>query len=170
MAQDFHIYDNFWIKTMIKVSCTNYDDLLIFYQTWSTMIIKTLSSHNVYQLINNISHQHHKPSHFIFTSSDCQANENYYYNTHILKTAKLYAIIWNVSLYINLKHDHNTIHKDCSKRIGTDLNLINKFSNDISVSTATQGIFLSSPLVSMYIVPVSPFPSSILNHVSGSAY
>ena len=25
------MYDNFWIKTMIKVSC-NYDDLLIFYQ------------------------------------------------------------------------------------------------------------------------------------------
>ena len=32
VAQDFHIYDNFWIKTMIKLSY-NHDDLLIFYRT-----------------------------------------------------------------------------------------------------------------------------------------
>ena len=31
-----------------------------------------ISSHNAYQLINNISYQYHKPSHFIFTSRDCQ--------------------------------------------------------------------------------------------------
>ena len=33
-------------------------------------MIKTLSSHNVYQLINNISHQHQNPSHIIFNSRD----------------------------------------------------------------------------------------------------
>ena len=69
VAQDFRIYDNYWIKNMIKVSC-NYDDLSIFYRPWSIMIIRTLSSHNVYKLINNISHQYHKPSHIIFTSVD----------------------------------------------------------------------------------------------------
>ena len=31
VAQDFRIYDNFWIKNMIKVSCI-YDDLLICYR------------------------------------------------------------------------------------------------------------------------------------------
>ena len=50
-----------------------------------------------------------------------------------------------------------------------DCNLINKFNNDISVSTATRGMFLSSPLVSMYIVPVSPFSSSFLNLVPSNA-
>jgi hypothetical protein len=49
-----------------------------------------------------------------------------------------------------------------------DHDLIIKFSNDISVSTATQGMFLSSPLVSMYI-PVSPYSSYILNLVPGNA-
>ena len=55
---------------MIKVSC-NYDDLLIFYRSSSITIKRTLSSHNVYQLINNITHHHHNATHIIFNSRDC---------------------------------------------------------------------------------------------------
>ena len=49
----------------------------------------------------------------------------------ILKSAKLYAIMWIVSLYIYLKHDHISNYKDCYKRIEMYRNLIDKFSNAI---------------------------------------
>ena len=34
---------------------------------------------------------------------------------HILKSAQLYAIMWTVLSKIDLKHDHNSNHKHCSK-------------------------------------------------------
>jgi hypothetical protein len=65
-------------------------DLLIFYQTWS-IIIRTLLSHNVYQLINNISYQYHKPSHLfsLIVIAKCKLLIQC-----ILKSAQLYAIMW----------------------------------------------------------------------------
>ena len=65
------------------------------------MIKRKLSSHNVDQLINNISRQYHKPSHIIFTSRDGpMQNYNYNASKNQLNYMLSFELFYRISILI----------------------------------------------------------------------